>query len=144
MGIQALERLKFIGLDSNIFSYQFHQNPVFGPITKKIFDLLSSNKLQATTSFITLIEILSVKTSPSKIKGLQELFLSTPNLTVSEINLEISLEAARIRRRYSFRSPDAIQLATAISLKTKAFISNDEKLKRFKQLKVILLREIKS
>mgnify|MGYP001592427599 FL=1 len=135
------KKFRQVGLDSNIFSYQFHQHPVFGPISKQIFDLLSTDKLKAVTSFITLTEILSVKASPAKIKELEKLFLDTPNLNTFEVNQEIAVNAAKIRRKYGFRLPDAIQLATAKLNKAKAFISNDERLKRFKELNVILINE---
>lgn len=73
-------KLKFVALDSNIFSYHFHKDPIFGPPSKKIFDLLSTDKLQAVTSLVTLIEILSIKAPPSKIKSLKESFFNIPGL----------------------------------------------------------------
>lgn len=144
MGSMSLKRFKKVGLDSNIFSYQFHQDPKFGPLTKSIFDDLSADKLQAITSIITLIEILSVKTSLAKIKQLKELFLRTPNLTILDVGQDIAQEAAKIRRKYGFRTPDAIQLATAKLSRAKAYITNDQRLKSFKALKIILLSELKT
>lgn len=142
-GVNRWERYKFVGLDANIFSYHFHKHPIFGPTTKQIFDLLSLNRLRSATSIITLIEILSVKAPPTKIKGLKKLFSEMPNLMILEVNSEIAVKAADIRRAYGFRTPDAIQLATALSAKTKAFITNDDKLKKFKELKVVILSELK-
>lgn len=136
------EGYHFVGLDANIFSYHFHQDPLFGPLTKEIFDLLSLNRLRAVTSIITLIEILSVKASSVKIKGLKKLFSEIPNLAVVEVDEEIADKTALIRRNYGFRTPDAIQLATALRAKAKVFITNDETLKKLKELKVILLKDL--
>lgn len=138
-GLGNFEKYKFVGLDTNIFSYHFHQDPLFGPLTKEIFDLLSLNRLRAVTSIITLIEILSVKASSAKIKGLKKLFSEIPNLAVVEVNEEIAYKTAQIRRKYGFRTPDAIQLATAVQAKAKVFITNDERLKKIKELKVKLI-----
>ncbi|HBQ50519.1 hypothetical protein A3B42_00420 [Candidatus Daviesbacteria bacterium RIFCSPLOWO2_01_FULL_38_10] len=138
-----LKKFNLIGLDTNIFSYQFHQDPQFGLLTKKIFDELSKDNLQAVTSVVTLIEILSVRVSLSKVKQLKELFLRTPNLSILDVNHEIALEAAAIRRKYGFRTPDAIQLATAKLNRAKAFVTNDERLKNYLGLKIILLSAIK-
>ncbi len=135
--------LSFVGLDSNIFSYHFHQHPLFGPTAKELFSLLSLGQLRAVTSIITLIEILSVKAPLSKIKGLEKLFSETPNLTTVEVNSKIAVKAATIRRSYGFRTPDAIQIATAVHLKANSFITNDEKLTKFKQIKVILISTIR-
>lgn len=139
----TLRRFKTVGLDSNIFSYQFHQDPTYGPITKQIFDLLSFNKLHAATSFITLAELLSIKAPLPKIKQLESLFLRTPNLEVFEVNHDVAAGAAKIRREYGLRLPDAIQLATAIVSRQQAFISNDSRLKRVKEIKIIILDDFK-
>lgn len=143
MGTQALKKIKRVGLDTNVFSYQFHQDPTFGPITKPLFDLLSTDQLQGITSIVTLIEILSVKAPRAKIRRLEDLFSRTPNLEILDVDHNIATEAAEIRRKYGFRLPDAIQLATAKFGKAKAFITNDQRLKVFKDLKVVLLSEIK-
>lgn len=60
-------------------------------------------------------------------------------LAVVEVNEEIADKTALIRRKYGFRTPDAIQLATAVQTRAKVFITNDERLKKLKELKVILL-----
>lgn len=142
MGSKTLNTVKIIGIDSNIFSYQFHQEPTFGPLVKRVFDDLSSYKLKAVTSIITLTEVLSVEAQPTKIKQLEHLLLRATNVAILEVDLDIAREAAKIRREYGFRTPDAIQLATAIQAKAKVFITNDKRLKNFKKIKVILVTEL--
>lgn len=137
------ETYSFVGLDANIFSYHFHQDPIFGPTAKEIFDFLSLDRLRGVTSIITLIEILSVRAPLFKIKGLKKLFSETPNLTIVEVNEEIASRAAEIRRTYGFRTPDAIQLATAVYSKAKVFVTNDEKLIKFRRIKVLLISSLK-
>lgn len=133
---------KLVGLDSNIFIYQFEQHPQFSPKTSAIFGKLAGKKLQAVTSIISLTEALSYP-SPEAVLTQIRIGFSVPNLTVLEVNEQIGLEAARIRREYPLRLGDAIQLATAICSKAKAFITNDDKLKKFKELKVVILSELK-
>lgn len=137
-----LKKFKLIGLDTNIFSYHFHNHPHFVRFTDIVFNNFNQDQAKGITSIITLTELLSAKVSPSKLKILQQAFQTTPNLTVSEVNHDIALEAAKIRRKYNFRVPDSIQLATAKLGKAKAFITNDQRLKVFKGLKIILLSEI--
>lgn len=43
--------------------------------------------------------------------------------------------AAEIRTQYNLRPPDAIQISSAILEDAQAFITNDEKLKRVKEIK---------
>lgn len=140
--MSGIASIKFVGLDSNIFIYQFEANPEFHHITNTIFDRLSKNKLKAVTSIISLIESLSYPSPEIVLAQIKEGF-TIPNLAVLEVNMKIGLEAAKIRREYGLRLGDAVQLATALYAKAHAFITNDERLKKFKELKVILLSEIK-
>lgn len=140
---KVFNQLNLVGLDTNIFIYYFEGNPDFGEKTKKVFNYMANNDLAAVTSIIALIEILSAKFLSKKTASeMENKFINIPNLAISEVNRSISIEAARIRREYGFRTPDAIQLATALSAKTKAFITNDKLLKPFKELKVLLLDDI--
>ncbi len=133
---------KLVGLDSNIFIYNLEENLEFIKFTDIIFQNLSANKLKATTSIISLTEILSYPKTDSVVKEITSDFFSTPNLLVLEVNREVALEAAAIRREYKYRLPDSIQLATALATKATAFITNDSRLKRFKKLKIILIQDL--
>lgn len=138
-----LKKFKLIGLDTNIFSYHFHNHPLFVKFTNAIFNCFNKDQLKGITSVITLTELLSINVSPAKIKILQKAFQTTPNLTILDVGQDIAQEAAKIRRKYGFRTPDAIQLATAKLSRAKAYITNDQRLKNYKGLKIILLSEIK-
>ncbi len=142
MGKKRLTAYKEVALDTNIFIYYFHNHPEFGPKTREIFLALMAGDLRATTSIITLIELLSKKAPGLRIKELHEELLTTPNLTIFPVESKVALEAAKIRRKYGFRVPDSIQLATAIFAKSNAFITNDERLRGFKRLPIILLKSI--
>lgn len=142
-GMTTLSNFKLVGIDSNIFIYYFEENAQFDKASKKIFDGLSVKIIHGVTSVLTLAEVLSKKGLPDNIAlDLEESFFEIPNLAILEVNRSIAKDAAKIRRKYGFRTPDAIQLATALNSKAKAFITNDERLKRFKELKVILLSEL--
>lgn len=140
--MSGIKDLKLIALDSNIFIYNLEQNRRWVRYTDIIFQSLISKRLKAVTSIVSLIEMLSFPTTDKLEKQLIEDFYETPGLRIFEIDQKISVEAARIRRKYKFRLPDSIQLATAKLGKAKAFISNDKRLKNFKELKIILLNQV--
>lgn len=134
---------KFVALDTNIFIYYFESNEVFGQKAKLIFDQLAENKLTAVTNITALAELLSSpKLSKKAIKETKKLFLSIPNLEIYGVDESITIESAEIRRKNSFRLFDAIQLATAKLAKAQAFVTNDERLKKFKDLKIIGLTDL--
>lgn len=142
-GTEQFGKFKTVGLDTNIFIYFFEQNPEFSVKAKVIFDALSSGKQSAVTSIISLIEILSPNfLSKEAVRETEAKFFDIPNLKILEIDKTIGLEAAAIRREYGFRLSDAVQLATALQSRAKAFITNDQRLKSFKKLKVISLRDL--
>jgi len=137
------QNLKLIALDTNIFIYYFESNKIFGRKAKLIFDQLTANKLKGATNVTALAELLSSpKLNKKAAKETENLFLSVPNLEIYQVDENIAIESAQIRRKYGFRLLDAIQLATAKLAKAQAFISNDEKLKRFRSLNVLLITEI--
>lgn len=141
--MSGIGNLKYVGIDSNLFIYNLEQNPQFAEYTDIVFNKLALNKLKAVTSIISLTEILSYPDTAIVETQIINDFFNTPNTKIVEIDRNIAVEAAKIRREYGFRLPDAVQLATAKLAKAKAFITNDQRLKAFVGLKVILISEIK-
>ena len=131
-----------LALDTNIFVYYLTTDSPFHLSASHLFEEVFIKNVKIFTSNITLIEILSYKASTSQIKLLEKELLNIPNLQIIEISNSIAIEAAKIRRKYGFRLPDAIQLAAAKLSKVKVFITNDHRLKIYKKLKVILLSEL--
>ena len=131
-----------VALDTNIFSYYFHKHPEFGEISKKLISRLLESNTKIITSNITLAELLSLNAPSSLLKNLKKEILAFPLLEIIEVSNDIAIKAGGIRREYSLKLPDAIQLATAIQSNAKAFITNDQRLKKFKQIKIVLITEI--
>lgn len=140
--MSGIAKYKLVGLDTNVFIYHFEDNPQFARYTQLIFDELAKNKFRAVTSIVSLIEALSYPSPSHVIKNIEEGFKTTPNLTVYDVDHYIAIEAARIRRKYRFRLPDSVQLATALHSKAQAFVTNDDNLEKFKELSVILLTKL--
>lgn len=141
--MSGIAKFKLVGLDSNVFIYLFEENPQFIKNCQLIFNLLDQGKLKAVTSIISVIEALSYPSPQSVLKEIQEGFKNISNLTILDVNQDIASEAAKIRRQYGFRLPDAIQLATARLSKAQAYITNDHRLKKFKLLRVLQLAELR-
>ena len=138
--MNGMKQAKIIGLDTNIFIYYFQGHPQFGASVKKIFESLVAANVKAITSSITLIELLSLKIPETEVDALKALYLETPNLTPIDVNQTIGIEAARIRREYGYRLPDAIQLATCLYAKADKFITNDLRLKNFPEVKMDIIK----
>ncbi len=137
-----LNNYKRIAVDTNIFVYHLTSRSPLHLKAVKLFETVVKEKINLITSNITIIEILSYDAPEDQIKLLEKEFFQIPNVKIMEVNNDIAIEAARLRRSNNLSLPDAIQLATALYAKTKVFITNDERLKKFKEIKVILLKEL--
>ncbi len=136
-----------IALDTMVFIYHFEAHPLFSPVTTKIFEQIETGKTKAVTSYITLLEIL---VKPFKegnrraVSDYTELLCTFPNLEFVPIGKEIAKVAASIRARYSIKTPDAIQIATAIVSDTALYITNDDTLKKISEVRIMLLKDMLS
>lgn len=139
---QALTGIKKAGIDSMCFIYHFEASQNYGELVKELFLKLQEKKLSAVTSVLTLAEILSYENlQKDKIAFDEEKIKlhTTPNLSIIPVDEKISEAASILKYKYSLTLPDAIQLATAVITGQQAFISNDNRLKRVKEIKVIIL-----
>lgn len=139
---KTLNKLEFLAIDTNIFVYFFTADSPFHLKSNVLFEEVFIKNIKIVTSNITLTEVLSYKASTSQIKLLEKELLNIPNLQIIELSNSIAIKAAQIRREYGYSLPDAIQLATAKLSKAKAFLTNDNRLKTYQGLKIILLSEI--
>jgi len=135
-----------VALDTMVFIYHFEEHPRFSSITEKIFEKIEKGEVRAFTSYITLVEILVRPYKARDLKAASDyknLLLTFPNLQFVPVDLEIAETAASLRAEYSVRTPDAIQLATAMSFGTDSYITNDEALKKIKKINVRVLKDMK-
>ena len=134
-----------IALDSMIFIYLFDSNHDFVDQSQHIISLAEQGKTQIITSIISILESLSpvkYQDDPFAQTTILNFFHQTPNLKFFDVDIEISTQAAQLRRENkSLRTPDSIQLATALVHQANIFITHDTKLTklRFPHLKIIRL-----
>jgi predicted nucleic acid-binding protein len=70
------------------------------------------------------------------------MLLNASHVTTVRVSQVIAEEAARLRANYSLRTPDAIQLATAIRSGASFFLTNDSKLPSLTSLNVLILNRL--
>jgi len=67
---------------------------------------------------------------------------NTRNVQLIPVSSAIAQAAATIRATYNLRTPDAIQIATAIEAGASFFVTNDPIFKRVPSIDVIVLDEL--
>lgn len=129
--ISGLLKVHRVALDSMVFIYLLEKNEKYFSFVEVMFEILEKGKIEAVTSIISPLEVLSSpKLTSDQISLYGRFFKEEKNLVTYELNWEIMDLAANIRRSYGLRSPDAIQLATAKLGNANLFITNDEIYKR--------------
>lgn len=117
---------KTIGLDTAPLIYFIEENPKYFDIVKPFFEAIDSGKIRVITSTVTLLEVLVHPLKRQNIKVAEEYreILLNSNLDLFDVSPLISEKAAQLRAQHNIRTPDAIQIATALN--EEAFFFFDE------------------
>lgn len=128
-------------LDTPPLIYFFEEDPTYLSPVKKIISKIDSGEVQGVSSFLTLIEVLvkPIKNEATDIVAQYKEALLEGQIKLHPIGEEIAKKAAEIRAKYGFRTPDAIQVSTAIHVGAEVFVTNDAQLRRVTEIKVLYL-----
>lgn len=119
-----------IALDTNIFIYVLNGHERFGPLSAKLF----KDKEPKTASRLVFAEVLaSPKLEDELLRSKTVSFLDELDVKWQEINHDVLIEAARLRRQQPrLRLIDALHIASAIIAHAETFFSNDQDLQLLK------------
>ena len=133
-----------VHFDSVTLIYLIERHRRYGPLVRQAFALVNDAQLAGLSSYVTLLEVLVKPLRDGRTALAQkyrELLTSSRNFALLPVGREIAEGGAEIRAKYGFRTPDAIQLATALYHDADVFLTNDKKLKNFDRLEVVVLDE---
>jgi predicted nucleic acid-binding protein len=139
---EALAPHRIVGVDTMVFIYHLEGDERFGPFTRTLFSSVESGEYKAVTSTITLLETL-VKAKEIGDEEMRDDYYYTltsfPNLKLRPVDEEVAEVAAEIRARQKLRTPDALQLATCLVEGASGFVTNDDRLRKIKDPKIIIM-----
>ncbi len=137
---------QIVGLDTAPLIYFIEKYPTYLDIVRPFFQAISRGEVKAVTSVVTLIEVL-VHPLRCGDAGLAEryrdLLLNAEGLTTVAFSTEAAQEAARLRAIHNLRTPDAIQIATALCAGASCLLTNDARLAAVRDLRVLVLDELR-
>ena len=140
-----LQRHRRIALDSSVFIYHVEANPRYTALTEIIFSWLEGPGGRAVTSTITMTELLVPAyrdLDQQRVNKFYGLLSKYPNLDWIAPTLEIADIAAQIRAQHGFRTPDALQAATARYSAVTGLISNDPIFERLDRFETLILERL--
>jgi predicted nucleic acid-binding protein len=133
-----------IGLDSSIFIYYIEENPRYIATLDPVFDALVEGGLKAVTSTLTLLETLVVPLRAGNevlARQYQRFLTRSQNLLVVPLDFGILRAAAYVRATARLKTPDALQVASALSAECTAFLSNDSRISSLPGLHILQLED---
>jgi predicted nucleic acid-binding protein len=135
----ALETVSCSAFDTSPFIYLLEGNGSRGDAAVGLFETL--RQADKVTSIVTAIEVLTACQTPDRAERakMYRLHLSiAKGIRVLAVDWPIAEKAASLRARYSLRTPDAIQVATALTGGAEVFITNDRKLAAISEIEVVI------
>lgn len=141
----ALTGVTRLGLDTAPIIYFIEAHPRYDSRTTEVFRRISMGTPTGVTTAITLTEVLVQPVLSSDFHLQQEyvdLLLNSANLQVVPIDANVAQSAAHLRAAYGLRTPDALQVAGALYYGCEAFLTNDIRLKRVTDLRILVLDEL--
>ncbi|MFZ2906909.1 MAG: type II toxin-antitoxin system VapC family toxin [Cyclobacteriaceae bacterium] len=134
-----------IFFDTSPFIYYIEENVSYLETLTSLFKRNDAGEFQIVTSSLTLTEVLILPLRQQAnfiVSEYEQILLHSPFIFVAPINTAIAKRAAEIRALYNFRTPDALQLATAIETSADVFLTNDHQLSIIKEIEVVILKDI--
>ncbi len=143
----VIEDLKnrIVFLDTAPLIYFIEGNSDYQEKLEKVFNLNDDGLFKFITSSITLLEVLvkPLKDGETNIvEQYKTILANAEGIDIFDITSIIAVKAAEIRAKYNSRTPDALQIATAIERQADYFFTNDHRLKNITEIKVITIADL--
>lgn len=133
-----------VALDSAIFIYFIERNPRFLSIVRPVFAAIGEGHLEAVTSTLTLLEtlVLPLRTGNEVLARQYERFLTgSRGLRLVPIDLSLLREAAHVRATTRLKTPDSLQVASALSAGCPVLVTNDDRIPEVPALRILQLED---
>lgn len=116
---------KTIFLDTAPLIYFIEGHSVYQNVLAEIFKANDDGNFTFITSSITLLEVLVKplrENKPELAEEYKNILTKASGIEILEITNTLSIKAAELRAEFNLRTPDAIQVATAIQNKADYFL----------------------
>lgn len=131
-----------VGVDTAVFIYLAEENPRFLPLVDPLFRAVAAGRRDIFTSAITLLEVLVVpyqEGNDTLAERYEAILTRSRGVHVVELTRAQLRAAARLRAATGVKTPDALQLAAALTSGCKVFVTNDRRLPAVSGLRVLQL-----
>ena len=131
-----------VGVDTVVFIYFIEEHPRFLRLIEPLFAAADEGKRELITSALTLLEVLVVPFRAGDLalaERYEKLLTGSAGVRLVDLTRDQLRAAAQLRAATSVRTPDALQLAAAITAGCTSFLTNDRRLPTLAGVRVLRL-----
>jgi predicted nucleic acid-binding protein len=132
-------------LDTAPLIHLFEEHEQYLAPVQRALDDAHANGVHLVSSMVTYIEILTAPTREGHTAlaaRYREYLTNSEGLSIYPLNITVADEAARLRAQHALRTPDAIQMATAMVCGVDHFLTNDRQLSRVPGISVVIVADL--
>ena len=133
-----------VGLDASIFIYFIEENPHYLPVVEPVFSAIDKGRVEVVTSSLTLLETLVLplrKGSLEIARGYEQFLTRSRGVKLIPLDLALLRTAAHLRAGTRLKTPDALQIASAILGGCSVYVTNDHRIPSLPGLRVLQLED---
>lgn len=131
-----------VACDTALFIYLIEENARYLPLIEPLFRDADAGRREIVTSALTLLEVLVVPFragSRALAERYEALLTRSRGVRLVDIGREQLHAAAQLRAALNVRTPDALQLAAALTTGCDTFLTNDRRLPAVPGLHILQL-----
>jgi predicted nucleic acid-binding protein len=116
-------------------------------MTDAFFEAMVRREFRVVTLVVTLLEVLVYPLRRGNrilAQQYRDILFNEEGLKTIEMSPAIAEVAAQLRATYNLKTPDSIQMATAISGGASFFLTNDARLSSLPGLEVLVLEDLRA
>jgi len=139
---EVLSGVRHLAIDTAPFIYLVESHSQFAPVIRSVVRRAEQGELSLVSSVLTLTEVLTrpfAEGAHDLVDSYRELLLGSPHLQIWAVDTTVAETAARLRADYRLKTPDALQIAVAHEAGCEAFLTNDDRLKRVEEPRILVL-----
>ena len=130
-------------LDACSIIYLIESQQQQGQATRLLLEKALQNKTQLIVSRLSFLEcrVLPLKENNTELLARYNRFFQLPSIRIIELTADVVNLATDLRANYSqsLRTPDALQVACALSAHADQFLTGDKKLSVIEELEIVLV-----
>lgn len=140
--VGALGSSQRVGFDTPVFIYHIEQTPRWAAAAGAAMRAMADGQFTGMTSVLTLLEIATkpLRLGRPEVADVYEALLGdVTNLAILNLDMRAARIGAELRATYGLRTPDALQIGACLAHGAEAFVTNDQRLRRVKEIDVVVL-----